>query len=222
MSSRSPRLDKPELSQKTSGIYGLTQVPRLYEALQRALGAESSRRELIETYIRPQPGSRILDLGCGPAAILPFLGDVAYVGVDLNAEHIALARAAYGNRARFQAGDFASLQGELESTFDCVLCFGLLHHLDDQRVVELARLAHGYLRPGGRFVAVDPVFDDAQHAIARWLAAADSGRFVRRASGYGQLVGAEFPDCQIHVRHDLLRIPYSHCITTGARQQPDD
>lgn len=205
------------MSQRTTGFYKLTQVPLVYEAFQSLLGAKRSRRALVDDYVRPIAGASVLDFGCGSAAILPYLGAVSYVGIDLNADHIGQAQATYGDKGRFHAGDFASLKGELAGTFDLVICLGLLHHLEDARVVELSQLAHDYLAPGGRFIAVDPVFGDNQAWIARRLAAADSGQCVRTAEGYRGLVGQAFARCDTHVRHDLLRVPYSHCITEAKR-----
>src|SRR5262245_39810612 len=209
-----------KVSQKTSGLHRLMQIPSFYEAFQRALGGNTSRQALISKYIQPRPGHRVLDLGCGPAAILPHLGNVTYFGVDLNAEHIAQARAKHGDRGQFFSGDFATLPLEMTGTFDLVLCLGLLHPLDDHRVRDLARLAGGFVATGGRFVAVDPVYADGQPWIARLLAASDSGQNVRSPLGYRDLIANAFDECELHVRHDLLRIPYSHCITIGKRRRP--
>jgi SAM-dependent methyltransferase len=213
------------VTQRTSGLYHLTQLPWFYEGFQRALGATRARREIAESYLRPKRGERFLDLGCGPAGILPMLGEVDYVGIDLNAAHIETARATYGARGRFHCGDFASLQGEMANSCAIVMCYGLLHHLDDERVSELAGLARSYLLPGGRFVAVDPVFHPGQPWIARQMAAADVGQCVREAKGYERLVGTHFGSTSSVVRHDLLRIPYSYCVTIayaspGDRKHP--
>lgn len=201
------------MAQKTTGLYSLTQISGFYETFQRLLGATRGRQRLVDDHIRPAPGARVLDLGCGPAAILPMLGDVQYIGIDANTAHIDAARAEHGDKGQFIADDFACLKQTQGQSFDLVLCLGLLHHLDDHRVAELAHLARSYLAPGGRFIALDPVFEDGQHAIARWLAAGDSGQNVRGEQGYADLVRPAFADTRTVVRHDLLRIPYSHCIT---------
>lgn len=205
------------MSQKTRGLYRLLQVPLFYEALQSALGAGRTRQLLVEQYIRPKRLDRVLDLGCGPAAILPLLKEVAYIGIDLNPAHIASAQLAHGDRGTFHVGDFTHRRLDLGESFDIVLCIGLLHHLEDQRVVELAQLARDYLSPGGRLITVDPVFADGQSIFARQLARADSGQCVRTAQGYGALLEMAFEDCVTYVRHDLLRVPYSHCITVATR-----
>jgi len=207
------------MAQKTTGIYQLTQIPALYATFQRMLGGDRARQGLVADHIRPKPGERVLDLGCGSAAILPYLGEVDYVGIDLNPEHIAQARATHGDRGTFHSGDFGSLPVDRKNTFDLVLCLGILHHLDDIRMSELVAMARGYLAPGGRFIAVDPVFEDGQPPIARWLAKLDSGKCVRTAPQYAALIASAFECCTTTVRHDLLQVPYSHCIcsaTVGA------
>lgn len=206
------------MSQRTFGLYRLVQFPHLYEAIQSALGARRSRQQLVDQYICPGQNSRVLDLGCGPSAIRPFLGDISYVGIDLNPAHIDRARLDHGDGGRFHVGDFGSLRDELEESFDTVLCIGLLHHLDDHRVTELCQLAYDYLISGGRLVTVDPVFQDGQARIARWMAAADSGECVRTEADYRELLAPHFEQCQTHVRHDLLRIPYSHCIMIATKR----
>lgn len=205
------------MSQKTRGLYRLTQVPLLYEALQSALGAGRSRQLLVEQYIRPNRFDRVLDLGCGPAAILPLLKEVTYIGIDLNPAHISSAQLAHGDRGTFHVGDFTHRRLDLGESFDIVLCIGLLHHLEDQRAIELAQLARDYLSPGGRLITIDPVFADGQSIFARQLARADSGQCVRTEQGYRALLEMAFEDCVTHVRHDLLRVPYSHCITVATR-----
>jgi SAM-dependent methyltransferase len=159
----------------------------------------------------------VLDLGCGSAEILSHLGNVSYIGIDLNAAKIARARAEHGHRGHFLAGDFACLRADSAGKFDLVLCIGLLHHLDDQRVRELAALAYAYLSPSGRLIGVDPVFVEGQHWIARRLAAMDSGRHVRTAAAYQALIAPTFANCKTHIEHDLARVPYSHCITIAWR-----
>ncbi|MBO6900910.1 MAG: class I SAM-dependent methyltransferase [Rhizobiaceae bacterium] len=210
------------MSQRTAGIYRLTQVSSLYSAFQRALGGDRTLRLLVDELIRPQPGSHILDLGCGPASIRPALGNVVYVGIDLNPDHIARAQTVVAPSDRLHMGDFASLTGELGGSFDQVLCVGLLHHLDDDRCIELARLARTYLKPGGRFLAIDPVFEERQNPIAWLLAKLDSGEHVRYAAGYQRVIENGFPGVETVVRRDLLKVPYSHCITTAVTEAARD
>ncbi len=202
--------------QHTSGLYKLTQIPLCYSLLQNAIMSAASRRAMIEEYLSPFPGARILDIGCGSAAILPLLGKVDYVGIDSNKDHIMAARERHGAMGRFIVGGAEASESQPDAWFDIVYCIGLLHHLDDQAVRQLVDVAVRKLRAGGRLIAVDPAFVAGQHPVAAFLARRDSGRCVRDPDGYASLL-SQFGHVTTQVRHDLMRVPYTHCITTAQK-----
>ena len=103
------------MSQKTTGLYRLTQIPAFYESFQNLLGATASRRRLVQEYILAKEGEQVLDLGCGPATILEAMPDVSYLGIDLNAAQIEQARRDYGDRGQLHCGDFNSIKEEIAS-----------------------------------------------------------------------------------------------------------
>lgn len=70
----------------------------MYDLVQDALGATRARTTLIRDYIRPSPGMRLLDMGCGTGALLSFLPELDYVGVDLSEQYIAAAKQRNGDR----------------------------------------------------------------------------------------------------------------------------
>ncbi len=205
------------MSQRTKGIYRLTQLSKFYVNFQRLLGAPEGIRKLAVDYILPRSPARVLDLGCGPAKILSHIPNAHYTGIDSNPDHIEAARAEFDERGEFVCGDFAKVGETTEETFDLALCFGFFHHLDDQRVVEICQLVSGFLEDGGWMIAVDPTFIDRQHPVARAMAKADSGKHVRRPEQYEALAGSVFEDVSVEVRHDILRIPYNHCVTIARK-----
>jgi SAM-dependent methyltransferase len=205
------------MSQETGGIYSLTRIPAFYAFFQDLLAGTAARRRLVSEFIKPRNGERVIELGCGAGAVLRFLGDVRYLGIDENPAQIARARRLNGSHGTFAAGDFMKAAEQHSGTFDLVLCLGFLHHLGDRRAEELLSLAHDLLVPGGRVVAVDPAFTPDQARIARWLASRDSGRAVRSPDGYRALAEKRFSRVDIRVVHDLLRVPYTHNIMTAWR-----
>lgn len=200
------------MSQKTGGAYALTQNPRIYAAIQTALGGARARRILVSEYLRPQPGARVLDVGCGSASLLPDLGAVDYVGVDLNPRHIEEARRLHGAAGAFHCCDLGRVGEVAPGKFDLVMCIGVLHHIDDAALDRLAADAAERLAPGGRLVAVDPAFVAGQHVVARLLARLDSGKNVRAPEGYSAPFRKRYRAVEAFVRHDLLRFPYTHCV----------
>ena len=204
------------MTQRITGLYRLTQLPWFYAAFQSALGGKSARTIMVSDHIKPEAGSRVLDIGCGSGAMIPFLGPVAYTGIDLNPEHISAAKARFGPSATFLCGSVAGLGALAQGPFDLVMGIGVLHHLDDPEVDALARDVAARLAPGGRFVTVDPAFTPGQNPVARWLAARDSGQSVRTPEGYAERLRPQFRYVAAAVRHDLLRVPYTHCILTAS------
>jgi SAM-dependent methyltransferase len=98
--------------------------------------------------LAPQPGERILDLGCGDGALTEKLAACGcqVVGVDGSAEQIAGARRR-GLDARVMNGEALEFDGE----FDAVFSNAALHWMKRaDAVLDGVRRA---LKPGGRFVA---------------------------------------------------------------------
>jgi SAM-dependent methyltransferase len=200
----------------STGIRALLARPQLYELWSQVAGAEHGRSTLVRDHVRPDPGARVLDLGCGPGELVRYLGDVEYVGVDINPEYIAQAKRVHGRRAEFRIGDATALDADLRG-FDVVVAFGVLHHLDDAAAHRALQNAATALEPSGRVVTVDPVLSPGQPWLARRLILWDRGTNVRSEDGYVRLAETVLADVQTTVRSDLLRLPYTHCILEATR-----
>lgn len=204
------------MAQITSGIRAVLSYPLVYKAFQKLMGPPTTRRNFVAEFIRPQAGMKILDIGCGPADILDDLPVVEYHGFDISAAYIENAQNRFAGRGQFsckllEQADLASLP-----KFDVVLALGLLHHLDDDQVASVLRLAADALRPGGRLVTIDPVLDPGQNPIARFLVKRDRGQNVRDRDGYEHLAGTVYRSVRAEVRHQAW-IPYSHCMMECTR-----
>ncbi|MCW5621982.1 MAG: class I SAM-dependent methyltransferase [Burkholderiales bacterium] len=200
------------MAQITSGLRAVLSAPAVYDLFENLVGAARCRSVLVREFARPAGGERVLDVGCGTAAILAHLPDVDYCGYDISARYIDAARTRYGGRGRFVAALLTEASLADERPFDLVLAVGLLHHLDDDEVRQLLRLCRAALARHGRLVTLDPCFDHSQSAIARWIVAHDRGQNVRTLDAYRQLALEVFPDTRASLRNDLLRIPYTHAI----------
>ena len=181
--------------------------PRVYLLIQHALGADRLRRLCVDKFVRPKPGERLLDLGCGPGYVLEYLSAVDYVGFDTEARYIDYARERYAGRGGFHCAVFSERHAETLEPFHAVLLFGLLHHLDDGEAGRLLGLLGRCLKPGGRIVTLDPCFTPDQSAIARYVAKSDRGRYVRTADAYDALVRPHFSAVSATVVHNVCRIP---------------
>ncbi len=194
-------------------ISSILSFPAGYRFFQRMVGAESFRKTYLVEHVKPCPGDKILDIGCGPGDILNHLPNVRYTGLDISPEYIAAAKQRYGSRGRFFCGDvgLAAIEGE-HSSFDLVLSVGVIHHLDDAQADKLFALARRVLSPTGRLVTYDGCYVPQQSRIARWMLSKDRGKFVRTREEYLRLAAPHFSTVEPQLRHDLLRIPYTHLI----------
>jgi SAM-dependent methyltransferase len=200
------------------GLRSILALPGAYRSFARLIGAHSARAIFAAEYVRPLRRQRILDIGCGPGDLVPYLAGAEYVGFDSSAEYVASARATYGGIGASFVHDRVGphLVGRF-SSFDTVIASGVVHHLDDADAIQLFEIAHASLRPGGRIVTFDGCYADGQGALARAMLSHDRGRYVRSAEEYVGLASKVFPDVRATVRHDLLRIPYTHVIVEGTR-----
>ena len=191
---------------------GLLAHPRLYSLFRRLVGRDTARTVYAREHLRVEPGQRVLDIGCGPGDILAYLPAVHYEGYDISPEYIARARERFGERAAFHCRAVDDSLPVPAGGFDVVIAHGLLHHLDDDEARSLFRVARRALRPGGRMVTFDGCFSDDQSAAARLFLRLDRGKHVRTRQAYEALARAEFARVESFVRHDLIRIPYTHLI----------
>lgn len=187
-----------------------------YQSFWHAVGGEERNRVLLRDYIRAAPGDRVLDIGCGPGTMVPYLPGTDYVGIDSSSEYIERARERYP-RARFvcqRVGEYDLVEPDC---FDIVLALGVLHHLDDDEALTLFQIARAAMKPGARLITLDGVLTDDQSQVVKYLLARDRGRFVRSEADYRKIASKVFTKVESSVRHDLLRIPYTVLILTCMR-----
>lgn len=200
------------MSQITHGVRAIFSSPRIYDGFQNLMGATRIRQELVRDFIRPKPGMRLLDIGCGTAEILSFLPqEVEYWGFDISSRYIDAAHARFGARGHFHCGLFSSHHVNELPEFDIVIAFGVLHHLSDDEARSLFALAKEAIKPDGRVVTIDPCFAEGQNPIARFLISKDRGQNVRAAEGYQGLPDLNFSKIDGQVRHRNW-IPYTHWV----------
>lgn len=200
--------------------------PWAYQFFFNAVGAPERSRILVRDYIHPKPGDRILEIGCGPGTIVPYLPDCEYVGFDVSPEYIAQARKRFPSNSsprknfpnvRFVCERVSQYTLPEREYFDIVLALGILHHLDDSEALQLFQIAHDALRPGGKLVTLDGVWTSDQSRAARYLLSRDRGQFIRTQEQYVKLASQVFSNITPTVRHDLLRIAYTHLILQCVR-----
>lgn len=183
-------------SERKHGLYAALSNPKLYESVQRLMGADERRRDFADRFVRAQPGDRVLDIGCGPAHLRAYLPDVEYIGWEPNAAYVDKARRTYGDRGTFHVGLFGPAEARSLAPVDIAILSAVLHHMNDDQARELFGLLREVLKPGGRVITLDNVFIERQNPIARLIISLDRGRHVRSPAGYEALARPTFNDVQ--------------------------
>ena len=162
--------------------YGTREQERLVEQ------AEHWRHRLISDGTTLQPGTRLLEVGCGVGAVLAVLGEefpgVRLHGVDLEPKQLDYARGHLrqaGIEATLVQADAAALPFEDES-FDHVWMMWFLEHV--AAPLPVLREARRVLVPGGTITAIEvdystcraepstPAFEALVDAMVQGMAAA--------------------------------------------------
>jgi SAM-dependent methyltransferase len=117
--------------------------------------------EFLSETLKPRPGNRILDVGCGEGQAEVAIGrlqisQVRLVGVDRAVSKVIAASretASHNQRVEFAAGDACRLPFR-DGAFDSVYSVAVLQHVSDleSAVAEFARVT----APRGRVVGVEP------------------------------------------------------------------
>jgi SAM-dependent methyltransferase len=137
---------------------------------------DSDFSEFLRETLRPRPGTRILDVGCGEGTAELSLGrlqisQVTLFAIDRRLERVRqtlTAGTAHNIRLQVAAADALALPFAGEA-FDSTFSVAVLQHSPDvPRVVsELARVT----KPGGRVVVVEP-----DNAARYWYSSSQAGR----------------------------------------------
>lgn len=119
----------------------------------------------------PQPGERLLDLGCGSGALTRRLGrwSLGLTGIDISIKNVLEARSDV-LQAKFIVGDIEKVPFK-NNSFDAIIYSGVLHHFP--HILEVVKEGVRILRPGGYFFSYDP----NQHNPLMWLYRGKSSPF---------------------------------------------
>ena len=113
---------------------------------------EAKNPQLIKDVFQP---AKVLDLGCGPGALMHLLQEIGVVadGVDYNEHSLVLATPEV--RDRITIGDASGTIDKADGTYDLVICREVLEHLT---VLEVRKAVANMARLSSRFIYVTTRF----------------------------------------------------------------
>lgn len=136
-------------------------LTRIYDPVVRVGTREERFKRLLVEQASPQPGQRILDLGCGTGTLAIMVKrdqpEADVVGLDGDPEILERARAkaaSAGVELRLDRGLSTDLPYE-DGSFDLVVSTLMFHHLTGKAKRETAAEVARVLRPGGELHVAD-------------------------------------------------------------------
>jgi SAM-dependent methyltransferase len=179
------------------------------------------RKRLQLDYIKAISGEKFLDIGCGTGVTLDFMEGVDYTGFDMNKSYIEYARKRYKDKkCKFicSAINEENIDNYKES-FNVALSFGVIHHLDDNETEKLFNIAYRALKPGGRFIYIEPCIMPKLNPITKWMMDNDRGKFLRKENEYKTITERVFKG---NIKYEILKtifpFPYTFIIGTCYKQ----
>jgi ubiquinone/menaquinone biosynthesis C-methylase UbiE len=115
-----------------------------------------------------EPGSSVLDLGCGSGdpADVEVARQHQVTGVDISQAQIDLARRNVP-KGTFVHGDAGSVEFPAAS-LDAVVSFYTLEHIPRQKHETILQCIHGWLRPAG-YLLLSQEAGEAEGMVGQWL-----------------------------------------------------
>lgn len=156
----------------------------------------------------PKPVSRLLDLGCGTAFSYPLLSrhTQTLIGIDVSRDMLNEADRLIVRRElkNCSVQECSALELCFENqSFDAVYCWDFLHHVSN--VAQTLREIKRVLRPGGRFVAVEP---NLMNPSITWYHARRRSEWRLFKQNQFSLIRLLRPDFDVRVRYDNTIISF--------------
>jgi ubiquinone/menaquinone biosynthesis C-methylase UbiE len=164
--------------------------PWVYDKIQKTVGVNKVYARLEPVLQRAGAGDLVLDIGGGTGTLKNHCAaDTRYVCLDIEWDKLE------GFRSKFPHGN--GIWGDATSmpissgSVDTAICMFVAHHLDDELLPKMLGEVQRTLRPGGRVILLDPIFDRKRTA-GRILWKLDRGSFPRTPSILKEILSKRF------------------------------
>lgn len=202
---------------KSIGVRRLLDRSAVYTYMMNKLSTKAGK-EFVQEFVDFYEGCSVLDIGCGPANILKGIRfGINYTGIDLNPEYITTATRNFGEIGNFYLMNVEDLSNKFNEKYDRILILGTLHHLSNEQIEGLLRVASTLLNKNGVLVTHDPIRSTKQNVISRLLMDLDRGEYVRQIAEHISLFEKYF-EISYWVRDDIMKFPYQIMYVRATRK----
>ncbi len=126
-----------------------------------------SKQLVITRLLPPQPGQKVIDIGCGSGVISSFLGrsGAQVLGVDGNPQAVEFAT------GKFATDNVRFALGLVDETFharwpaDRIYCLEVIEHVYAHQAIQMLRVFHSLLVAGGKVFLTTPNYASAWPVI---------------------------------------------------------
>lgn len=203
--------------QNYSGFGKFLTIGSISDFFHLIIGRRKNKAWLVEHVFKCKPGFNVVDIGCGTGVnVLEYLSkEINYFGYDISPDYIKQAKKKYGNYASFHVGDTKSIKTQqiLEYNWaDLVICKGVLHHLNDEDIVETLTFAKDLLKKNGRFVCLEPTYLLKQTSISKWFISQDRGENIKTEDQWKKIFSSVFESFSTNIITGMSKIPYVYII----------
>ena len=198
---------------------GILDNPIIFNFLSVITGDVKVKRKIIDEFIKPFNGAKILDIGCGTGQMLKLINEnfsVSCTGFDINARYVNYAKQK-NNSGNFFCADITNTI-TIENDFDIVIASDILHHLNNTDVMNLIEVAKKSLKPNGHFIAVDPIKTEQQNTVEKYLMKNDRGKYIRAKEENLNLLKLYFSQINTTTLQGSYFIPWTECVFQGVKK----
>jgi 2-polyprenyl-3-methyl-5-hydroxy-6-metoxy-1,4-benzoquinol methylase len=145
----------------------------------------------------PDPGARLLEIGCGPGYLLQALKERGFrrlEGVDLSPANVTLCRERFGLEG-VVASDAEAFLASRRGAFDVVVLKDMLEHVEKSRLSDFVALLASGLASGGRLIVQVPNMHWVAGLHERYMDLTHEVGFTRES--LGQLMRLHFAQVEL-------------------------
>ncbi len=164
--------------------------------------AQQAKLAHIAAKLRPEPGNRVLDIGCGWGGMAIYLArhfDVSVLGITLSTEQLALAserarQAGVAGRISFELVDYRDL-AERGDSFDRIVSVGMFEHVGRPQFETFFQASKRLLKEEGTMLL---------HTIGRMGSPGSTDAFTRKYIFPGGYIPALSETVAASEKHRLI------------------